>query len=66
MHFAEVIQMAMHQPLPPLKKYIETGFVQREPAYPALTATVAAGAGLLLGAGLFLVSTSKPPLRKDQ
>jgi hypothetical protein len=64
MHFAEVIQMAMHQPLPPLKKYIETGFVQPEPSYRALTAT--AGAGLLLGAGLFLLSTSKPSLRKER
>lgn len=59
MHLAEVIQMAMHQPLPPRKKYVESGFVQAEPSYPALTATAAAG--LLLGAGLLLLSTSKSP-----
>lgn len=55
MHLAEVIQMAMHQPLPTRKsKYIETGFVQKSPSYPVLTAT--AGAGLLLAGGWFLLS----------
>lgn len=65
MHLAEVIQMALHQPLPPRKnKYIEKGFVQEDPPYPFATAT--AGAGLLAGAALFLISryrhgTSTPP-----
>jgi Fe-S oxidoreductase len=56
LHVAEVIQMALHQPLKPSKKYIETGWVQQEPSYPALTA--AAGAGLLAGA-LFLLNRSR-------
>ncbi|MGH9581482.1 MAG: FAD-binding and (Fe-S)-binding domain-containing protein, partial [Bryobacteraceae bacterium] len=54
MHIAEVIQMALHQPLRPPKKYIETGWVQEEPAYPALTA--AAGIGLLAAGGLLLLA----------
>ncbi len=55
MHLAEVIQMAMHQPSTTRKsKYIETGFVQKDPPYPVLTATGAAG--LLLAGGLFLLS----------
>jgi Fe-S oxidoreductase len=51
MHLAEVLQMALRQPLPPPKKFIETGWVQEEPAYPALTA--AAGLGLLAAGGLY-------------
>ncbi|MGH9611225.1 MAG: hypothetical protein ACRD34_16285, partial [Bryobacteraceae bacterium] len=54
MHLAEVIQMALHQPLRAPKKYIETGWVQQEPAYPAVTA--AAGIGLLAAGGLYLRS----------
>jgi Fe-S oxidoreductase len=51
MHLSEVIQMALHQPLPPPKKYIETGWVQPEPAYPVMTA---AAAGLLVASGVAL------------
>ncbi len=51
MHLAEVIQMALHQPLPPPKKYIETGWVQAEPAYPVMTA---AAAGVLVAGGVAL------------
>ncbi|HXR76929.1 MAG TPA: heterodisulfide reductase-related iron-sulfur binding cluster, partial [Bryobacteraceae bacterium] len=55
MHLAEVIQMALHQPLPPRKsKYVEAGFVQERPSYPVMTAT--AGAGMLLAGGLYLLS----------
>ena len=57
MHLAEVIQMALHQPLKPSKKYIETGWVQEEPSYPALTA--AAGAGLLAAGALLLLNRSR-------
>jgi Fe-S oxidoreductase len=54
MHLAEVIQMALHQPLPsPRRKYIELGFVQEQPSYPAVTATAAAS---LLAGGLLLFS----------
>src|SRR5579884_400113 len=49
MHIAEVIQMALHQPLPPPRKYIETGWVQEEPAYPFMTI---AAAGALLAGGM--------------
>lgn len=51
MHLAEVIQMALHQPLPPPKKYIETGWVQPEPGYPVMTA---AAAGVLVVSGVAL------------
>ena len=51
MHLAEVIQMALHQPLPPPKKYIETEWVQKEPGYPVMTA---AAAGLLIASGVAL------------
>lgn len=54
MHLAEVIQMALHQPLPPRKKYIETGWVQPEPSYPLMTA--AAAAGLLAAGGMLLMN----------
>ncbi len=54
MHLAEVIQMALHQPLPARKRYIEMGWVQEEPSYPVLTA--AATAGLLAAGGMFLLS----------
>jgi Fe-S oxidoreductase len=50
MHLAEVIQMAMHQPLP-TKRYIETGWVQKETPYPAGTA---AAIGALLAGGVAL------------
>jgi Fe-S oxidoreductase len=54
MHVAEVIQMALHQPLKPSKRYIETGWVQSEPSYPVLTA--AAGAGLLAAGAFFALN----------
>jgi FAD/FMN-containing dehydrogenase/Fe-S oxidoreductase len=51
LHLAEVIQMARHQmPQQREKRYVEMGWVQETPSYPALTATV--GAGLLLAGGL--------------
>jgi hypothetical protein len=56
MHLAEVIQMAMRQPLPK-QKYGESGFVQETAPYPVLAAT--AGVGLLLAGGLFLLSRDR-------
>ncbi len=55
-HLAEVLQMALHQPLP-AKKYIETGWVQEPAGYPVMTA--AAGAGLLAAGGMFLIGLMK-------
>lgn len=53
LHLAEVIQMALHQPLPSRKaRYIEAGFVQEEAAYPAVSA--AAGLSVLMASGLYL------------
>ncbi len=53
MHIAEVIQMALHQPVPPRRnKYAEVGWVQETASYPVMTAT--AGAGLFLGGLLWL------------
>ncbi len=58
MHLAEVIQMALHQPVPVRKnRAIETGWVQETPSYPIMTAT--AGAGLLIAGGLFLFSKTR-------
>ena len=57
MHLAEVIQMALHQPLTPKKKFIETGWVQEEPSYPLVTA--AAGASLLVAGGMLLMNRTK-------
>ena len=58
MHLAEVIQMAMRQPLEPGKKEsIETGFVQENPSYPVLTAAV--GASLLAAGGWLLAGRQK-------
>jgi Fe-S oxidoreductase/FAD/FMN-containing dehydrogenase len=54
MHVAEVIQMALHQPLARRKTYIETGWVQEEPSYPVVTA--AATAGLLALGGMLLMN----------
>jgi Fe-S oxidoreductase len=51
MHIAEVIQMALHQPAPRGKKYIEEGWVQEKPSYPVMTA---ASAGLLVAGGIAL------------
>jgi FAD/FMN-containing dehydrogenase/Fe-S oxidoreductase len=56
MHLAEVIQMAMHQPIT-ARKFVEADFVQEMPPYPVLAAS--AGASLLLASGLFLLSRSK-------
>ena len=53
MHLAEVIQMALHQPLPQRKKYVETGWVQEEPGYPVMTA---AAVGVLVAGGVALWS----------
>jgi Fe-S oxidoreductase len=64
MHLAEVIQMALHQPMPtPKNKYIEIGWVQERPSYPVLTA--AASAGMLLAASLFLFSITKTQERRE-
>ncbi len=63
MHIAEVIQMALRQPLSQPKKYIETGWVQERPAYPLLTA--ATGAGLLAAGALLLVNRFSPANRTD-
>jgi FAD/FMN-containing dehydrogenase/Fe-S oxidoreductase len=52
LHLAEVIQMALHQPLPERRKYVESGFVQAEPSYPAVTA--AAGLSVLMASGMYL------------
>ncbi len=53
LHLAEVIQMALHQPLPERKaRYVEVGFVQEEPGYPVVTA--AAGLSVLVASGMYL------------
>jgi Fe-S oxidoreductase len=57
MHLAEVLQMALRQPLPQRHRYIETGWIQEEPSYPAMTA--AAGAGLLVAGGVLLMNRMK-------
>ncbi len=51
MHFAEVIQMALHEPVPPSRRFVEAGWVQEEPPYPV---AAAASAGLLIAGGLAL------------
>lgn len=51
MHLAEVIQMALHQPVPKPKKYIEAGWVQDKPGYPVLAA---ASTGALIAGGVAL------------
>ncbi len=54
LHLAEVLQMALHQPLKRSGKYVEDGYVQEEPAYSALTtAGAAVGIGLLLAGGTY-------------
>ena len=53
MHLAEVIQMALHQPLPAPKKYVESDWVQLEPGYPVMAA---AAAGALIAGGVTLWS----------
>lgn len=54
LHLAEVLQMALHQPLKQSGKYMEDGHAQEEPAYSALTtASAAAGIGLLLAGGAY-------------
>jgi Fe-S oxidoreductase len=58
LHLAEVLQMAMRQPLDLRRhEYIETRFVQEEPAYPVLTAVL--GAGALLAAGWLITVSGK-------
>lgn len=61
LHLAEVIQMAMRQPLHlESKRFIETGFVQEEPSYPVLKVTL--GAALLVASGFLLSSRRRAPL----
>jgi Fe-S oxidoreductase len=61
LHLAEVIQMAMRQPLQLNgRKFIESGFVQEEPTYSVLTA--AFGAGVLAAGGWLLAARTKRPL----
>jgi FAD/FMN-containing dehydrogenase/Fe-S oxidoreductase len=62
MHLAEVIQMAMHQPLKSRRKYIESEFVQEAPSYPLLTASV--GTGLLLACGWILSAKARETILK--
>lgn len=58
LHLAEVIQMAMRQPLNmDGKRFIESGFVQEEPSHPALTAAL--GAGVVIASGLLLAARRK-------
>lgn len=65
LHMAEVIQMAMRQPLEPRgRKYVESGFFQETPSYSGLQAAV--GAGLLLGAGWLLSSRGKGKPTSEQ
>lgn len=60
LHLAEVLQMAMRQPLDLRRnEYIEAQFVQDEPAYPVLTAAL--GAGALLAAGFMMTTLRKAP-----
>ncbi len=55
LHLAEVLQMAMRQPLDLRRnEYVETRFVQEEPSYPVLTATL--GMGALLAGGLIVAA----------
>lgn len=53
MHIAEVIQMALHQPSKPPKRFAEAGWVQEEPSYPI---GVAAATGLMLAGSVALWS----------
>lgn len=58
LHLAEVLQLAMRQPLDLRRnEYIETRFVQEEPAYPVLP--VALGAGALLAAGWLITGLNR-------
>ena len=69
MHIAEVLQMALHQPLPPSKGYSETGHVQAVPSNVALNAALtAASAGLLLAGGMWAYRNfaGKPKARTDR
>lgn len=63
MHLAEVLQMAMRQPLDLRRnEYIETRFVQQEPSYSVVTAAL--GAGALLAAG-WMMSTARKSSRHN-
>lgn len=58
LHFAEVLQMGLQQPLDLRRnEYIETRFVQEEPTYPILTAAL--GAGALFAAGWMIANSLK-------
>jgi hypothetical protein len=58
LHLGEVLQMAMRQPLDLRRnEYIETRFVQEEPAYPVLPAAL--GAGAILAAGWMMTASRK-------
>jgi Fe-S oxidoreductase len=64
LHLAEVIQMAMRQPLEMRsKQFIESGFVQKEPSFPALTATL--GTGLIVATGWLLNSSRRRAPAKE-
>jgi FAD/FMN-containing dehydrogenase/Fe-S oxidoreductase len=64
MHIAEVLQMAMRQPLDLRRnEYIETRFVQEQPAYPVLSAAI--GAGALLAAGWIMTSRGRENNRME-
>jgi FAD/FMN-containing dehydrogenase/Fe-S oxidoreductase len=60
LHMAEVIQMAMRQPIE-RRKYAETGFSQEPGPYPWLA--IASGAGLLAAGGLLWLLTREKPKR---
>lgn len=64
LHLAEVLQMAMRQPLDLRRnEYIETRFVQEEPSYPALTATLGLGA---MVAGSWILAARRKANRQDK
>lgn len=59
LHLAEVLQMAMRQPLDLRRnERIESRFVQPEPSWSALTATLSAGA--LVAGAMILISRLEP------
>jgi hypothetical protein len=65
LHLAEVIQMGLRQPLNlDAKKFVETGFVQKEPSYPVLTAAM--GTALIAAAGWLLAPSRRRTQSSDQ
>ena len=64
LHLAELIQMAMRQPLDlNPSKFIESGFVQEKPSSPVLPAAL--GAGMMLATGWLLSSRKERPNGND-